>query len=87
VSPPPGQGPQITRAEIQAAFRDGLSALKRGRLAEAEQLLLLTLKRDPNHVAARVDLALVYDRRGDLEGALRELRAAARLDGARPRPT
>jgi Flp pilus assembly protein TadD len=83
VTPPPVRGPQITRAEIQAAFRDGLNALKRGRLAEAEQLLLLALKRDPNHVAARIDLALVSDRRGDHDSALRELRAAARLDGTR----
>src|SRR5688572_31580228 len=43
-------GPQLSRAEIQATFRDGLNALKRARLAEAEQLLALTLRRDPDHV-------------------------------------
>src|SRR6188474_1433468 len=80
----PPLGPQLSQAEIQATFRDGLSALKRGRLAEAEQLLSLTLRRDPDHVPARINLALVFDRRGDKEQALRELRAAARIDGTRP---
>ena len=55
-------GPQLSRAEIQATFRDGLNALKRARLAEAEQLLALTLRRDPDHVAARINLALVYEK-------------------------
>jgi tetratricopeptide (TPR) repeat protein len=79
---PEGRDP--ARSEIQSSFRDGLNALKRGRLAEAERFLELTLKRDQGHVAARINLALVYDRRGDRDEALRELRAAARVDGTRP---
>ena len=60
----------------EALFRRGLMVAKAGELAKAAGLLRQLLDQRPDAARARLELAQLLQRMGDVDAALRELRAA-----------
>jgi tetratricopeptide (TPR) repeat protein len=66
---------------LQAAFREGVSALKADKLAEAEAAFLKVLQHPGGKLAfVHNNLGIVYDRRGQHQKAAEQFRAAIGVD-------
>jgi len=66
--------------QLQQAFNQGVEALQAGQLDSAERAFLRVLKEGGRLPFVFNDLGIVYEQRGDREGALIQFREAIRLD-------
>lgn len=76
--------PPAARAEspAEAAWRQGLEAARENRLEEALQHFRETVRLDPGHAPAHLELAFLLEQRGLAEAALSHADRALRLDPA-----
>lgn len=69
-------------ATAPGTYEHAFDLVERGRLAEAREALVSFVEREPRHLLARKELAVVLRRLGDRAGTLEQRRQLAKLDPA-----
>lgn len=77
----PADGPPETEDSTAAMYARARQSAEGGETREAIAIYRLLLAREPRHIRARNNLALLLEKSGDVDGALSELGKALSFDG------